>query len=194
MPKSRLVEYDEAGCALAWEILHSLMGAQDPLLGEISREPVDELPTEGAPPGVAVGACAAPIAMRTQFVERVECIANTDVDAWAAMVHEAATEAVEQLMPQFFDRMGDILREAGQEVDAKGGPLTVDLYLDGIEKVDLDFDEDGKPLLPRLVLPADLAAKFQALEWTEEHKARFERLMNDKRKVFDARRRVRRLD
>lgn len=194
VPQSRLAEYDEACLQLLWEVLHSLMAAQDPLLSQIYREPVDEVPAEGAPSGVMLGASSPPIPMSTSFVERVDGIVNTDTGAWASMLHEAAEQSVQQLMPQFFEQVGNILRSAGQEVDARGQPMTIDLFLDGLEKVDIDFDGEGKAKLPTLVLSPELAERFKALEWTEAHKARFDRMVEDKRKAFNARRRVRRLD
>jgi len=63
------------------------------------------------------------------------------------MMYEAAQEALATVMPKFFEGMNAAITKGGNVVDAKGRPFDWDIYLDGMEMVELDFDDEGKPKL-----------------------------------------------
>jgi hypothetical protein len=118
-----------------------------------------------------------------------------DLDAWVEMVQTAVDETLPIQMRQLFEQMNNVLRETGQLVDARRQPFSVDLVLDMLEKVQIDFDSDGKPKLPQLVVGPQLFERIQALgPPTDSQKRRWEEIIAKKKQDFDARRRVRKLD
>jgi len=188
-------EYDAAGNQFTWELLHDLMRAKDPVLEMIARQPVDHVPMEPSAPGTsAVGISPAPAPIETTFADRFDTILNMDLDGFVEMMDAAAKQAVDCYMPQFFKQLEEVIRAGGTTIDAQGKPFSIDLLLDGIEQMEIDFTEDGTPVMPKLVDGPELAKKIEAMEWTEEQRARKERILTEKKKAFDARRRIRKLD
>ncbi|HKC61217.1 MAG TPA: hypothetical protein VKB92_14115 [Myxococcales bacterium] len=133
--------------------------------------------------------------MQTTFVEPHDAIENLDLGAWTVMVQEAVDEALSVCMPQVFERLGGIASDAGQVVDARGRPFSFDLLIEGIEKTQIDFDDEGKPQIPAVFVGPDLYAQIAALPPpTDEERARFDALIAKKKQEFDARHRHRKLD
>ncbi|HET9684587.1 MAG TPA: hypothetical protein VFP15_10815 [Gemmatimonadaceae bacterium] len=194
-PASKLPEYDLAGRQLVWELLQELMRAKDPVLSMIPRQPVDHVKMEASPPEAStVGVSPAPAPIATTFADKFDTILNMDFEGFAEMMDDAANQSLEIYMPQFFKQMEEVTRRGGTTVDAKGKPFTIDLYLDALEAMEIDFSDDGTPNIPKLVAGPELAEKISALKFTAEQLARQERILTEKKKVFDARRRVRKLD
>ncbi len=194
LPESKVPEYHQAGGQFIWELLQSLMTAQDPLLQKIARDPVDHVPSEATRPDGCVGMSATPARVETTFVDKFDTIINMDMDGFAIMMQDATDQSLKEYMPQFFEQMRLMMEHAGQRVDAGGKPFSIDLYLDGLERVQIDFTEDEKPKLPTLVAGPELAEKIAKLVWTDAQLRRYQEMMDSKKREFDARRRIRKLD
>ena len=195
-PRSKVPEYDAAGHQFTWELLQELMRAKDPLLERIGRQPTDHVSTEASAPGTsAVGMSRPPARIETSFSDRWDTILNMDFDGFAEMMDDAAKQSLDSFMPQVFRQLEEITKTAGTTVDARGKPFTVDLFLDGLEQMEIDFTDDGQPVLPTMIVGPELFATIAALPPpTEEQLARNKRILEDKKKAFDAHRRVRKLD
>lgn len=188
-----LPEYDDATMHLLMECVDGLAAAQDPLLGMISRDSTDALPSADVPPGVTQGAYKS-LELEMRFALSTRAALSTDVDEWAASVQDSVDKALPSLMSQIFGQMGEILREAGQDIDAQGQPLSMGLLLKALEKIEIDFDADGKPKMPTLVVHPEMAKKLAETPPTPEEEKQLEALIERKRQEFYARRRVRKLD
>lgn len=186
-----LPEYDAAATGLATEIVKAIAFASSPILDRIQKIPATELPREGAPVEAAYGAYA-PVAVENVLTERIETILSTDIDSWLAMLDEQGEKAAEQIEKQFFEFMARVTADAGQVIDAKGKPLSHDLINDMLEKLQIDFDDDGKPELPTLVATPKTVEKLG--EPTAEQLKRRDEIIERKRREFIARRRVRKLE
>jgi len=69
---------------------------------------------------------------------------------------------------QLFARMDEIAEENGMVVDARGRPFSVDLFIEGLEKMDIDFDASGKPIMPGCVVhPSNMEKLCAALDTDE---------------------------
>ena len=62
-----------------------------------------------------------------------------------------ASELAPQAMHPFFGMVDQCCTEAGTSMDAGGKPFDPMMLLDGLEKIDIDFDRRGRPRLPTLV-------------------------------------------
>jgi hypothetical protein len=195
--RSRVPEYDAAGREFLYELVNDLMHRQDPVLAGIRRVPVDHIPSEASPAGCAVGMSAAPAKIVATVCDRLETIVDMDLDGFASMVQDAAREALDSYMPQFFRQLGAICDAAGQSIDAGQKPFSVDLWLDLLEKVNINFTPGGEPAFPELVVHPKMAREVEAIlggPWTPAQLQRRDRILAQKRNEFDARRRVRVLD
>ncbi|HXJ20846.1 MAG TPA: hypothetical protein VMT03_11495 [Polyangia bacterium] len=185
-------EYVAAMNGLMAELMRALMTAGDPVLGMIQQTTVDHVPDGDADPEAAVGVMRS-VEIATTFNLKFDAILTTDVDAWSAMMYEAAQQALAETMPQVFEGMKDAISKGGNVVDAKGRPFDWDVYLDALDMVELDFDDEGKPKLQTLVVHPDVLERIKNLPFTDEQKARGDAIIARKKLEFDARRRVRKL-
>jgi hypothetical protein len=91
----------------------------------------------------------------------------------------------------FLRKMQSVTQKSGNVVDAQGRPFTPELFLELLEKVDIDFDDQGRPQLPALFVGPDLAARIKEKlpEWEANlaHKKAFEDLINKKKSQWDDR-------
>jgi hypothetical protein len=191
-------EYERAAADLLWFVLNEMMFQLDPLLAQIQRVPASEIgtaPVAGEPRLTATYGAYRPIEMQCEFAQPFDDVLNVDTDAWAAMVELSASRAVPNLMKQMFEHMADICDASGQTIDARGRPPSIDLILDGYEKISIDFDENGVPKLPTIVMAPQMAERVRKLPPpTPEQIARFDNIIKEKKRAFDASRRVRKLD
>ena len=90
-----------------------------------------------------------------------------------------------------FDTMNKVTTHTGNTIDAEGKPFSPELFLKMIEKMDIDFDENGNPLMPTIVVSPEQGKKIQekAAEWEADPKGTkdFEELIEKKRKEYNDR-------
>lgn len=190
----RFPEYERAVTQLFAHLVNELMVAKDQVLGQMQRTTSTELASLSAPANVAYGSMR-PLELGFECVQPFDAVESVDTDEWASMVDKAATDAVNQLMPQIFAHMSAICDEAGQTIDAGGKPLSIDLILDMLEKMRIDFDESGAPQMPTMVVHPSAAEKLAQLPpQTPAQLERHKKIMESKKREFDASRRVRKLD
>lgn len=107
---------------------------------------------------------------------------------------KAAEQGVSTLMPGVFDYLSKICEATGNVVDAAGRPLTHELILSALEKVEIDFDVNDEPIMPTLVVHPEMAEKLSKLPPpTPAQDAAFRALMERKRGDYRARRPPRQL-
>ena len=57
----------------------------------------------------------------------------------------AAEEMASQQAKSLYEEVGKAAEQVGNVVSADGKPFSMDLFFEGLEKIDIDFDEDGNP-------------------------------------------------
>jgi hypothetical protein len=67
------------------------------------------------------------------------------------------------------------------------------MILDLIEKIDFGFDDEGNPIYPTLVLSPKMIEKLKTIKPTPEQEQRKKRIIEQKRAIFNAKKRTRRL-
>jgi hypothetical protein len=96
-------------------------------------------------------------------------------------------------MPQIFDQLNKLSAAAGTTTDAKGQPLTRALILQALEKMEIEFDEEGKLNLAMVVGPETFEQLRNLPPPTQEEEQAMNELFMRKRAEFDARQRRRKL-
>lgn len=81
---------------------------------------------------------------------------------------EIADKMAGQVQEHLFRTLNDSLDKAGQTVDAKGKPLTAETFFEVLEKLHIDFDENGQPKGLQLVVGPDLMPRIRELAEEEE--------------------------
>ena len=108
-------------------------------------------------------------------------------------VGKAANDIAQKQSKFFFQRLDEILGRTGQTHDAGGRPFTFDLMLEGLEMVDIDFDEQGQPMWPTFFCGRALYETAQKWVLTNEQKKKHEGLIERKRLAWRERESNRRL-
>jgi hypothetical protein len=104
---------------------------------------------------------------------------------------KAAEEMKEKQAKMIIEKITEITDKTGNVVNGKGSPFTFELYLEMLEKVWIDFDDQGNPHLPTLIISPDMAPKMNELfkEWQKnpDYEKRIQELIKKKKAVWDDR-------
>ena len=99
-----------------------------------------------------------------------------------------AEELSSQQSKMVFERLNQITAKTGNIVDAGGQAISPDLILQMLEKIEIDFNEDGQPQLPTLVLSPEyyerLKEKMPEWEKDEHYNRKFNELIQRKRQEW----------
>jgi hypothetical protein len=190
-----LPEYDYVQYMFVDNGVKRLMEAKDEVWGSLRTvQPTEAIPItqNTAPSGEIV--TSAPIEIQSEFKLSYEEIRSCDVDALASQIDKLAGESLSLVMPRFFDLLRRSSEAAGTATDLGGRPISYELWLEIVAKVDIDFDDQGKPDLPTLIVGPEMAEQLKALPPpTKEQLAAMDALIEQKRKDHNARRRNRKL-
>jgi hypothetical protein len=119
------------------------------------------------------------------------------VDGLLERMRNAAKDMAAQISKGSFQSISDAVDKIGNVVDGKGAPFSADLFLNAIEKIQIDFGPDGKPRLPTLVVgPSqgpDIQRALESFEKDPEQLAKFDKLIEKKREEWLAREASRKL-
>ena len=75
----------------------------------------------------------------------------------------------------------------------KKQPLNLDVLNDMLEKMHVDFDDQGNPRLPTLLVPPEMVETVKNLVPTDAQLVRRQQILDSKRKEHDDKKRSRRL-
>lgn len=108
---------------------------------------------------------------------------------------EAVEELQQKMTKQVLEEVNIATAKAGTQVDAKGKLIT-ESYLEGLEKIYVEFDERGNPYLPKLTMHPDTVLKHDKLleehlkenpKHMEEYEERLKEIIEIKRKEYNDR-------
>ena len=103
-------------------------------------------------------------------------------------VDKMAGDMAKQTTEDLFAVMHKATTETGNVVDGKGQPFSFDLFLEGLKKVEMDFDDAGKPSGMTVLVPPQVAKKIPDLlqQWENDAECtrRFDELMTVNREAW----------
>jgi hypothetical protein len=190
----KLPEYNSAFARFVSTAIQELMRQKDAVLDSIKVVESPQIPTvrNTMPSGEIVENRPMPVAMPFA-VDFREAIAGNP-DSLLASIDNAAEEGLKIVMPQIFDYMGRLCQAAGTATNAGGQKLRYEQIRLGLEKVQIDFDDNGQPILPTLIMHPDMLEQLRKLPpATEDEVLAWQELIESKRREFYARRRTRKL-
>ena len=105
---------------------------------------------------------------------------------------EMADQMIGKIVPGMFATLREATDEVGSVVDAKGKPFSFEVFLEAIEKVQIDFDEKtGQARLPTMVVDPKLGEHVRKLlpdwEQNDEYKRRMNEVLERKKVDWDDR-------
>jgi hypothetical protein len=182
--------YDAALRSLMSSIVDDMIGV-DPVLGQIhSRTTGHAGPTRNVPGPHPVDHDLTHF--EAEYAIHVDHIRDTEVDVFIIAICGVAEKYAEAMGAAFVRTVSDVAEAVGNAIDAEGKPFTWDFFLDGLETMEVAFDEDGQYRLQVLINP-ETWRLLQAVEQTPEQEQRFREIMQRKKDAWDAQQRPRRL-
>jgi hypothetical protein len=182
--------YDAALRSLMSSIVDDMIGV-DPVLGQIhSRTTGHAGPTRNVPGPHPVDHDLTHF--EAEYAIHVDHIRDTEVDVFIIAICGVAEKYAEAMGAAFVRTVSDVAEAVGNAIDAEGKPFTWDFFLDGLETMEVAFDEDGQYRLQVLINP-ETWRLLQPVEQTPEQEQRFREIMQRKKDAWDAQQRPRRL-
>ena len=133
----------------------------------------------------------------TEFTIDKKDLATLSADALASKIDTAARDMAAKTEKAIFETLRQISSDSGNVIDAKGKPFSPETLLEALEKMDIDFDEQGNPSGLTAVVGPELAARIRAkaAEWDadQEFRRRHSELMQRKREAWRDRENCRKL-
>jgi hypothetical protein len=91
----------------------------------------------------------------------------------------------------FFTKIEEATEKTGNIVDGKGKPFSPEFFLEALDKILIEFDDQGQPYLPTMFVSPELGnrIKDKLPEWESDpnHKKQFDELINKKRAEWNDR-------
>jgi hypothetical protein len=104
---------------------------------------------------------------------------------------QIAASIGQQQAKHFFEEIGDAVDRVGNTVDAQGQPFSIEKYFEMLERVQIEFNEDGTARMPTLVTGPALEPKIKVvldeLHNNPKHRKRFSEIMMQKKEEWRAR-------
>lgn len=91
-----------------------------------------------------------------------ELLADFNEAMVAHHLEEIAEQLARSMSEQFQRRMHEVTAGTGNVVDGRGKPFSEDIFLDGMEVIDHDFDKDGSWKPPTMIVGPGMAEKMAA--------------------------------
>ncbi len=184
-------EYESASFRFIVEVIQGFLGV-DPLFSGIERDYTTHRgPIRNVPGDTPLDQSMFAVSGESSI--SWDSIRNGKIDEYTNFLVDISESQRKSLARHFFKNISEITDVTGSTVNAKGQPLTVDLILDLIEKVEFGFDDEGNPQYPTLVLPPATIKKLKELKFTPEQEQRRKQIIEEKRARFNASTRTRRL-
>lgn len=101
---------------------------------------------------------------------------------------KAAIELSSQLSKTTYTRIEEVTEQVGNVIDLKGKPFSIERFFEMLQKIMIEFDENGLPCLPTFVCgdKGDRPIKevLSQLETNRKYKKRHEEIMETKKEEW----------
>lgn len=122
-----------------------------------------------------------------EFTVPIEDVPNLIGRNLDAKLEEIAQKLISKSAQAFFKKLDESCDRAGMSFDAGGSPLSPETLLSMIEKLDMDFDADGRPT-QTFVLHPDMLPGFkkvmEQIENDSELKRRYSEILARQREAW----------
>ena len=108
-------------------------------------------------------------------------------------IDTVAREMAKQIAKSGYEVIDKAAQEVGNVTSADSEPLSIDLLLEGLEKMHLSFDEDGQPSGLTLVAHPKMSSALEKIYSQIESHPRYQELMERKREEWRVRENNRKL-
>lgn len=132
-------------------------------------------------------------AMKFTTTMSLDAIRDTNIEEHTYFLYRLANENIQAFSAEFYKGLTEITNATRNIADAGGKPFSFDHLNDAIEKMQIDFDESGEPILPTMVMHPQLYEVIKDIKLTPEQEQRNAKILERKKAEFYAKKRTRRL-
>jgi hypothetical protein len=129
--------------------------------------------------------------IQSEFTMKNDEIIDKGAKALVSTINEIAGDFQNQIGNNILAKLEDTTKETGNIIDGKGQEISPDLIIKALEKMPIDFDEEGNPYMPTLFVSPEMGKKIgdKIPEWEkdETHKRRVDELMLKKKEEWNDR-------
>jgi len=89
-----------------------------------------------------------------------------------------------------FEVMRNATEKTGNIVSAEGKPISIEKIFEVLEKIQIEFDQNGQPRMPTMVVGSEIAAQIEKMmddSTADDHQKRFDNLIQRKKAEWLAR-------
>jgi hypothetical protein len=124
----------------------------------------------------------------------IETIRDTDFEDYTSFLTGFADSMIEAFSKDFYRDLGQAIDANGMMFDAQGEPFSHDMLNDMLDRLDIEFDEQGKPRMPTIITgDPKMAEKIRGTEPTPEQTRRRAKIIREKKVEYNAKKRTRQL-
>ena len=123
----------------------------------------------------------------------VDVVINYDIEKFAVSINDFTQERINKMHRMMFDTIDKVTNLTGNIVNAEGKPFNADMFLEMLEKVEIQFDRQGEPIMPSLILNPKLLEKIKDTKLTKEQEERKNKILEAKKQDYYAKKRYRKL-
>jgi Ni,Fe-hydrogenase maturation factor len=189
----QLPEYDAAAKRFFKSAADAIAIANSPMLQQMPRVPVEDVRTSriNIAPGKVLE--LEPTGVESEGTFTISRVVDGDFSEIVEAIDRMGREEAQALVGFMVENLRKVTDATGNVVDAGGRPLSHQVILEMFEKIELTFDDEGRPQQSLWVHP-DTAKRLAELPpMTPEQQRAWDELMERKREEWRARKRHRRL-
>ena len=117
----------------------------------------------------------------------VEDVDTFNLDKICTEIYMFAETNLTSMKKMMFSNLSQVTDFTGNVIDGKDKGISSEMLLEMLEKIHIDFDQEGNPQFPSIVIHPDMAKNFEKLKSDEElYKPRFDEIINRKREDYYA--------
>lgn len=124
-------------------------------------------------------------------------IPNLSVEEVLQKLDVAAQDMAKQIASSFYKALSDAVEKTGNTVDGRGKGFTAETIFEVLEKIWIDFDENGSPKMPTLTIHPNqmeqVKRAFESIDADSVLDGKFKALIERKREEWIAREASRKL-
>lgn len=188
-----LDEYEEAAAVATGEAIMGLALAKSPFLAGVRSERMAHVPVSRITDRDGRELELEPVPIRVPVELDLAPVIQGDIGAVLAALDAAGAIQEAGLSKALLSSLSDVTDFTGNTIDAGGQPLSWDLVTDMVEKMEVDFDDNGEMDLVLVMNPRDVERLEKLAPPTPEQEERREAVITKKREAWEARQRERRL-
>jgi hypothetical protein len=160
--------------------------SQDPVVGDISM--IKKIHSGGVIYKSAEKELAVPLGvMSAEMAITMDDVYGFNMEKICLDIYEYAQTFLQDITKTMFSTISQVSDFTGNVIDGKGKGVTHELLIEMLEKIHIDFDRDGNPIMPSIVIHPDMAKTFEKLKADEGlYKSRIDKIINRKREAYYA--------